>query len=200
MSMKYRHECPEGCKVFVGNLDRHLNRDRIRHIFGDFGRVRDVWLATNPPGFGFVMFEHKSDAIEAVKRMNNQTLSGRAMTVELATGLKRRDSSEGDCVDHRRDRRFSYREDERRQRGRHRSGSGDRRQRMRSSCPKGYGDRVFYQSDFQRKASPLSGRRRRSDAEESSSNQRARSREGRDDKPLKDRNDDKSRSRRRFDH
>ncbi|XP_054164651.1 serine/arginine-rich splicing factor 3-like [Oppia nitens] len=93
MSNRYRNECPEGCKVFVGNLNRNTSRDDIRHAFSRFGDVTNVWLATNPPGFGFVMYDHRDGARLAVERMNNSRFDGRFLTVELATGAKRRHRS-----------------------------------------------------------------------------------------------------------
>ncbi|CAG2121009.1 unnamed protein product, partial [Medioppia subpectinata] len=98
MSYRFRHECPEGCKVFVGNLDRNTGREDLRHVFGRFGRVLDVWMATTPPGFAFVMYAHRDAAREAVRRMNNARVDGRFVTVELATGVPRDDRR------HRRDR------------------------------------------------------------------------------------------------
>ncbi|CAG2178602.1 unnamed protein product [Oppiella nova] len=91
MSERFRHECPEGCKVFVGNLDRKTGREDLRHIFGRFGRVLNVWMATSPPGFGFVMYGHREEARTAVQRMDNARIDGRFVTVELATGLRRHD-------------------------------------------------------------------------------------------------------------
>lgn len=125
MSDRFRHECPDGCKVFVGNLDRQTKSADLFPLFGQYGRVRDIWLSTNPPGFGFVMFEQRGDARSAVRKVNDTRIGGRRVTVELATGQPRRDNSKN-----------SYSDSRRRYTTGHRSRSRDRISRDRR-----YGDR-----------------------------------------------------------
>ena len=48
--------------VYVGNLDERATPRDIREEFDRYGRIRDVWIARNPPGFAFVEFEDDRDA------------------------------------------------------------------------------------------------------------------------------------------
>jgi hypothetical protein len=39
-------------KVYVGNLPPGIPEADVEHEFGRFGRLRSVWVARKPPGFG----------------------------------------------------------------------------------------------------------------------------------------------------
>jgi RNA recognition motif-containing protein len=39
------------CKVYVGGLNREASREEIERTFGHYGKLRNVFVARNPPGF-----------------------------------------------------------------------------------------------------------------------------------------------------
>jgi hypothetical protein len=51
-----------GTRVYVGNLGSDTPKEEIEREFSRFGRVKDVWIARNPPGFAFVEYDDKRDA------------------------------------------------------------------------------------------------------------------------------------------
>lgn len=55
------------CKVYIGGLGNGADSREIETAFGAFGRVVNVWVARNPPGFAFVAFEDPRDAEDAVR-------------------------------------------------------------------------------------------------------------------------------------
>ena len=43
-------------KVYIGNLITHRAPDKkeIEHQFSYYGPLKNVWIARNPPGFGYI--------------------------------------------------------------------------------------------------------------------------------------------------
>lgn len=79
-----------GRNVYVGGLsDRTRERD-LEDLFKKYGRIEKVILKNR--GYGFVEFEDSRDAEDAVKEMNGTNLDGSRIIVEIANGIKRRDS------------------------------------------------------------------------------------------------------------
>ena len=70
-------------RVYVGNAAR-LEKEDLRDSFVQFGDIRDVWIARNPPGFGFVTFYKAEDAEKAIREGNGMEIRGDRVTVELA--------------------------------------------------------------------------------------------------------------------
>lgn len=77
-------------RVYVGNLSDGASKREIEREFESFGPLRDVWVARNPPGFAFVVFEDKRDAEDAIKDLDGRTLGGSSrIRVEMARGPTR---------------------------------------------------------------------------------------------------------------
>ena len=70
-------------RVYIGNAARREKED-LRDSFVQFGDIRDVWIARNPPGFGFVTFYKAEDAEKAIREGNGMEIRGDRVTVELA--------------------------------------------------------------------------------------------------------------------
>ncbi|RZF39650.1 hypothetical protein LSTR_LSTR001171 [Laodelphax striatellus] len=74
----------ESFQVYVGGLDEHVPKEQLHSEFGRFGAVKSVWLAYNPPGFGFVRFYQKQDAEQACLALNNSVMFGHKIRVEMS--------------------------------------------------------------------------------------------------------------------
>lgn len=81
---------PEGCKVYVGNLERGVDEGEIDREFRRFGPLlRQVWVARNPPGFAFVIYQDPRDAEDAVRELDGKMLCGNQVRVEVSHGRSR---------------------------------------------------------------------------------------------------------------
>ena len=45
-------------------------------VFGGFGRIENIWVARNPPGFAFVTFSDPRDAEDAVRDKDGADFRG----------------------------------------------------------------------------------------------------------------------------
>ncbi|KAL9981580.1 hypothetical protein ACROYT_G010301 [Oculina patagonica] len=71
-------------KVYVGGLGENGTKEEIEREFEKFGRLHDVWVARNPPGFAFVEFEDLRDAEDAIKELDGKTICGVEVRVEMS--------------------------------------------------------------------------------------------------------------------
>ncbi|KAL4854884.1 Serine/arginine-rich splicing factor 21A [Chlorella vulgaris] len=62
----------EGTRVFCGGLDERANQEELEAEFGKYGRVSQVWIARNPPGFGFITFADDRDADDACAALDGK--------------------------------------------------------------------------------------------------------------------------------
>ena len=76
-------------RVYVGNLGKNGSRRELEREFERFGPLRDVWVARNPPGFAFVLFEDARDAEDACHDMDGRYICGEKIRVEMARGPNR---------------------------------------------------------------------------------------------------------------
>lgn len=69
----------------------------LEDVFAKYGKLTNVWVARNPPGFAYVEFEEDRDAEEAVKSVPGTIVNGVPLTVEFAqsSGPKPRGSWNG---------------------------------------------------------------------------------------------------------
>merc|ERR1712227_791810 len=78
-------------KVFIGNLSDDAKGHHVEDFFAKFGTLREITLKN---GFGFVEFEDRRDAEDAVDELNGARLAGERVVVELAgKGKDRRSRS-----------------------------------------------------------------------------------------------------------
>jgi RNA recognition motif-containing protein len=72
--------------IFVGNLSEEFSEYSLSALFQEFGLVRSVKVVKDSYGgifkvFGFVEMFSESDAINAIKRLNNKPFFGKRIMV-----------------------------------------------------------------------------------------------------------------------
>eukprot|EP00916_Digyalum_oweni_P024453 GHVL01040391.1.p1 GENE.GHVL01040391.1~~GHVL01040391.1.p1 ORF type:complete len:180 (+),score=30.38 GHVL01040391.1:77-616(+) len=104
-----------GKKIYVGGLDELTGPRELQDTFTQFGNITNVWVARQPPGFGFVTFEDKRDAEDAIAGSDSIRIADRRVKVQLAQGPRsnRSDRRRSNDRDHRRDDRRDDRRSDR---------------------------------------------------------------------------------------
>src|SRR2546422_9916315 len=87
-------------KLFVGNLSFQTTESEVTSAFEQCGAVESVSIITDrdtgrSKGFGFIVMEEEG-ATKAIASLNGSQLNGRALTVNEAKPMVRRDFSGGD--------------------------------------------------------------------------------------------------------
>ncbi|KAG6529759.1 hypothetical protein ZIOFF_011973 [Zingiber officinale] len=59
-------------RVYVGNLDSKVTERVLEDEFRTFGVLRSVWVARRPPGYGFVEFDDRRDALDAIHDLDGK--------------------------------------------------------------------------------------------------------------------------------
>ncbi|CAD5188738.1 unnamed protein product [Musa acuminata subsp. malaccensis] len=62
-------------RVYVGNLDSRVTERDLEDEFRAFGVLRSmcsVWVARRPPGYGFVEFDDRRDALDAIRDLDGK--------------------------------------------------------------------------------------------------------------------------------
>lgn len=75
--------------MYVSNLSFHTNEDDLRKLFEQFGQVTSAKVITDREtgrsrGFGFVEMSADTEAQQAMSKLNNKDIDGRAMSVTIA--------------------------------------------------------------------------------------------------------------------
>ena len=86
-------------KIFVGNLSFQTTENDLTDMFAQVGAVESVSIITDrdtgrSKGFGFVAM-NDGDAEKAIAQFNGTELNGRALTVNEARPMVKRDSGGG---------------------------------------------------------------------------------------------------------
>src|SRR5436853_5300399 len=86
-------------KLFVGNLSFQTTENDITEAFSKYGAVEAVSIITDrdtgrSKGFGFVTMSEE-DADKAIAQLNGSQLDGRALTVNEAKPMVKRDFGGG---------------------------------------------------------------------------------------------------------
>ncbi|KAH9773370.1 serine/arginine-rich splicing factor RSZ21 [Citrus sinensis] len=59
-------------RVYVGNLDPRVSERDLEDEFRMFGVLRSVWVARRPPGYAFVEFDDRRDAVDAIRALDGK--------------------------------------------------------------------------------------------------------------------------------
>jgi RNA recognition motif-containing protein len=84
-------------KIYVGNLSFQTTDADLNGMFSEVGQVESVKIITDrdtgrSKGFGFVEMSDDAAAAKAIERFNGKEVNGRALTVNEARPMERRDS------------------------------------------------------------------------------------------------------------
>jgi len=93
--MTHHREWNLACKVYIGNLGNSASKYEIEDAFKEYGKLKNVWVARNPPGFAFVEFEDERDAEDAVRALDGTRICGARAQVEMSTGRSRNKGGRG---------------------------------------------------------------------------------------------------------
>jgi len=111
-------------RVYIGNLTPDCRESDVERLFRGYGRITDIELKGV---YGFLNFDSKQDAEDAIREVNGRIMNGERVRVNYANPLPRRSWDEGRRYDGgRRERSYS-----RERRRRSRSSSGGRRSSSR---------------------------------------------------------------------
>eukprot|EP00258_Populus_trichocarpa_P031615 XP_024447634.1 serine/arginine-rich splicing factor RSZ21 isoform X2 [Populus trichocarpa] len=79
-------------RVYVGNLDPRVSERDLEDEFRMYGVLRSVWVARRPPGYAFVEFDDRRDAIDAIRALDGKN----GWRVELSHNSKGGGGRSGD--------------------------------------------------------------------------------------------------------
>ena len=87
-------------KLFVGNLSFQTTESDITAAFETYGSIESVNIITDretgrSKGFAFVVMADEDSANKAISQMNGSQLGGRALTVNEAKPMVKRDFGGG---------------------------------------------------------------------------------------------------------
>merc|ERR1712167_433952 len=89
--------------LYVGGLEENVDEPILHSAFIPFGDIVDVNIPIEQTtqkhrGFGFVTFEEREDAKEAISNMNNSELYGRVLRVNVAKPMRAKAEGSGKAV------------------------------------------------------------------------------------------------------
>lgn len=86
-----------GKKIYVGNLPFNTTSESLSEVFAQYGTVDSSKIITDretgrSKGFGFVEMSDASAADSAIEKLHGSDLGGRALTVNEARPMEKRDA------------------------------------------------------------------------------------------------------------
>jgi len=57
-------------------LRRDVSERDLEKVFREFGPLKSVWVARNPPGFAFIEYEDERDAADAIRDLDGTVVCG----------------------------------------------------------------------------------------------------------------------------
>lgn len=87
-------------RLYVGNLSYSMNDDSLNQAFAEFGTVSSAKVMMDrdsgrSKGFGFVEMSSPAEAQAAIDGLNGQSVDGRALTVNVARPMEKREGGGG---------------------------------------------------------------------------------------------------------
>lgn len=87
-------------KLFVGNLSFDSTQADLHDVFSEFGEVQSVTIMTDrdtgrPRGFGFVEMSTPEEAQAAIEGLDQQSVGGRNINVNIAKPRENRGGGGG---------------------------------------------------------------------------------------------------------
>lgn len=87
-----------GKKIYVGNLPFSTSSETLTEIFAPFGQVDSSKIVMDretgrSKGFGFVEMASSDEADSAIEKLHGSDYGGRALTVNEARPMEKRDPS-----------------------------------------------------------------------------------------------------------
>ncbi|HMG69078.1 MAG TPA: RNA-binding protein [Chitinophagaceae bacterium] len=75
--------------MYVSNLSFHVTDEELRKLFAQYGNVTSAKVITDREtgrsrGFGFVEMDSEKDGNEAMAKLNQTEIEGRALSVSIA--------------------------------------------------------------------------------------------------------------------
>eukprot|EP00268_Persea_americana_P016320 TRINITY_DN1772_c0_g3_i1.p1 TRINITY_DN1772_c0_g3~~TRINITY_DN1772_c0_g3_i1.p1 ORF type:complete len:222 (-),score=20.16 TRINITY_DN1772_c0_g3_i1:2103-2768(-) len=59
-------------RVYVGNLDSRVTERELEDEFWVFGVLRSIWVARKPPGYAFIDFDDRRDALDTIRELDGK--------------------------------------------------------------------------------------------------------------------------------
>ncbi|XP_061371399.1 serine/arginine-rich splicing factor RSZ21 isoform X1 [Gastrolobium bilobum] len=59
-------------RIYVGNLDPRVSERDLEDEFRLYGVLRSVWVARRPPGYAFIEFDDRRDALDAIHALDGK--------------------------------------------------------------------------------------------------------------------------------
>ena len=87
-----------GKKIYVGNLPFSATSESLSEIFSSFGKVDTSKIVMDrdsgrSKGFGFVEMPHADEAETAIGKLHGSDFGGRALTVNEARPMEKKEAS-----------------------------------------------------------------------------------------------------------
>merc|ERR1711934_1102551 len=75
-------------KVYVENLgSTPPSEEDLEKVFGNYGKVAHVWLATSTPSFAYITYENEEDAKNVCTGLNGKEEFGQQIKVEMEKSI-----------------------------------------------------------------------------------------------------------------